>query len=1326
MAAWIPASRLTARSLHPSVWVPPTVNPLPCRPTGNILVGGYAAGASGDEYALARYNSDGSLDTSFSGDGIVTTPFGSGDAYGESLTLQTDGKILVSGYYFSGAANLLSLARYNADGSLDTSFSGDGLLTTSFGGVDNYGFDVAVQSDGAIVVVGRSSAMGTPDVAVARYDSSGNLDTTFSGDGLLTTPIGTGLDNAYSVSVQDDGKLLVAGYSFNGTNNDFALVRYNSNGTLDTSFGGGDGIVTTAVGAGNDAGYSVTVQADGKILVAGLSLIGGNNDFALVRYNSDGTLDTSFGGGDGIATTAVGAGNDGGYSVMVQADGKIVVAGTSNNGSNDDFAVVRYNSDGSLDTGFDSILANTLNGTPTFIENGAAVVLDADVQIFDAELSALDNFSGATLTLARNGGASAQDVFSATVTLSALTQGGNLVVGGTTIGTVTTNSGGTLVLTFNASATNTLVNSAMQQIAYSNSSDTPPASVQIDWTFNDGNTGSQGSGGALSCTGSVTVSITPVNDAPELTGAGMYLTTITEDPTVNNGDLVSAIIARAGGDPITDADAGALEGIAIFSLSNSNGTWQYDIGSGWTDVGTVTVNSSLLLRDSDSLRFVPNADWNGLEMVTFAAWDQTSGTAGAKVDTSAFGGTTAFSVGTAVASFTVTAVNDSPTIAVNTGATFDQGSTDNIITTAMLNEGDPDDSGSGVTYTLDADPVTGRLFLSGVQLAGGGTFTQDDIDSARVTYDHNGVGTAPDSFDFTITDGGENGSTPVSGTFIITISPVDAGVPVVTTSGGATAYAEQASATVIDAALTLVDSDGFGGADPSDQFTGVITITGNYTAGDILGFTDTANIEGNLVGNQLYLSVVSGQTATVAEFEAAFRAVTFYNGSDTPSELDRTVSFSFDDGIESSNVPTKTVQVTAVNDDPVITSDGGGASATVNIMENSTAVTTVISTDVDGGAAIYSISGGTDAAKFAINSSSGVMTFAAAPDYEIPTDADGDNVYEVQVTVSDGAGGSDVQALSVTVTDDNDNEPVITTGQTFSVSEAAANGTSLGIVAATDPDTVGMLQNWTILSGNDDGVFAINAATGELTVADNTNLDFETTSSYTLFLAVYDGPNMSGGESVEINVTDINESVVGPVTDSNAAANTVAEDAIVGTTVGITALATDADGTDTVTYSLSDDAGGLFTIDANTGVITVANALDYETATSHSVTVLATSSDTSTSSQAFTINVTDVNESAVGPVTDSNVAANTVAEDAIVGTTVGITALATDADGTDTVTYSLSDDAGGLFTIDANTGVITVANALDYETATSHRLPFWPPLQTPAPAVRRLPSMLRM
>ena len=186
-----------------------------------------------------------------------------------------------------------------------------------------------------------------------------------------------------------------------------------------------------------------------------------------------------------------------------------------------------------------------------------------------------------------------------------------------------------------------------------------------------------------------------------------------------------------------------------------------------------------------------------------------------------------------------------------------------------------------------------------------------------------------------------------------------------------------------------------------------------------------------------------------------------------------------------------------------------------------------------------------------------------------------------------------------------------------------------------------------------------------------------------------------------------NRGVVGPVSDSNAASNTISESAANGTAVGITALATDADATDTVTYSLTDDAGGRFAIDANTGVVTVADTslLDYETATSHDVTVQALSTDGSTSSQTFTVNLTDdTSEAAVGPVTDNDATANTVSESAANGTAVGVTALATDADATDTVTYSLTDDAGGRFTIDANSGAITVADTslLDYETATSH------------------------
>ncbi|MCJ2129877.1 DUF4347 domain-containing protein, partial [Methylobacterium sp. E-045] len=193
-----------------------------------------------------------------------------------------------------------------------------------------------------------------PFTAAARMAYAGILTAAFGtpGDGIVTTRVGQSSDSGYSVTVQADGRILVAGYSYNDADQDFALVRYNGDGSLDTGFGGGDGIVTTRVGPSSDVGYSVTVQADGRILVAGYSHNGSNYDFALVRYNADGTLDTGFGGGDGIVTTPVGPSSDFGYSVTVQADGRILVAGYSYNGSTGDFALLRYNADGCIDTGF--------------------------------------------------------------------------------------------------------------------------------------------------------------------------------------------------------------------------------------------------------------------------------------------------------------------------------------------------------------------------------------------------------------------------------------------------------------------------------------------------------------------------------------------------------------------------------------------------------------------------------------------------------------------------------------------------------------------------------------------------------------------------------------------------------------------------------------------------------------------------------------------------------------------------------------------------------------------------------------------------------------
>ena len=315
---------------------------------GKIVAVGYSSNGSNFDFALVRYNADLSLDTTFGNNGKVTTAIGSGADVANFAAIQSDGKIVAAGYA-TMANNDFALVRYNADGSPDTTFGTGGKLTTNFGSSHDSATSVAIQSDGKIVAAGYAS-MTNVDFALVRYNADGSPDTTFGTGGKVTTAIGSSDDFVSQVILQSDGKIVAAGWSYNGSKNDFALARYNTNGTPDTSFGTG-GIVTTGFGTINDTAASVAIQSDGKIVAAGRSHNGSNLDFALARYNADGTLDTTF-DGDGKVTTAIGSGNDQIGAVGIQGDGKIVAGGQSHNGINFDFALARYNTDGSLDTTF--------------------------------------------------------------------------------------------------------------------------------------------------------------------------------------------------------------------------------------------------------------------------------------------------------------------------------------------------------------------------------------------------------------------------------------------------------------------------------------------------------------------------------------------------------------------------------------------------------------------------------------------------------------------------------------------------------------------------------------------------------------------------------------------------------------------------------------------------------------------------------------------------------------------------------------------------------------------------------------------------------------
>jgi uncharacterized delta-60 repeat protein len=308
----------------------------------------------------------GDPDPSFDGDGVATVDFSGSDS-AEDLVIQPDGKIVVAGDGTVGQD--FAAARLNLDGSLDTGFGGDGKTTANFGARDN-GYSVALQPDGKVVMAGGMTVGENRNFAIVRLTADGSPDPTFSGDGLRPIDYG-GRDEAEDVLVQPDGQIVVAGSIFGI---EFAVTRLNPDGEIEDGFGT---VSVNFTGTDTDRGYAVALQPDGKVVVAGSATTGTNSDIAVARITADGTLDASF-DGDGRRTIDLGGG-DRAEDVLVQPDGKIVLTGVGL--VNHQIAVVRLNPDGSLDAGFDGDGVASADAGDTGTGNAAALQANGKIVV---------------------------------------------------------------------------------------------------------------------------------------------------------------------------------------------------------------------------------------------------------------------------------------------------------------------------------------------------------------------------------------------------------------------------------------------------------------------------------------------------------------------------------------------------------------------------------------------------------------------------------------------------------------------------------------------------------------------------------------------------------------------------------------------------------------------------------------------------------------------------------------------------------------------------------------------------------------------------------
>ncbi|MBI3650097.1 MAG: hypothetical protein HY231_03530 [Acidobacteria bacterium] len=376
------------------------------QPDGKLVAVGEAFTAtSNTDFAIARYELDGSLDSGFGKGGKISTDFAGNVDIASAVQIQADGKILVAGGAFisSATGNDFALARYDRQGNLDPTFGNGGKVSTDFFQNSDNIRALLIQPDNKILAVGYAFKRPSFDFAIARYNSDGSLDQSFGTGGTVVVDLTLNDDQAWAAKLQADGKIVVAGYATSTLyDQDFALLRFNPDGSFDTQFGN-NGKVITSFALGNDQARALTIQPDGKIVVAGFTIGGMGFDFALARYESNGTLDLSF-GNNGLVKTDFFGRADYATAISLSPKGQIIVVGQAIKPSNFGgyFVMARYRNDGRLDTETSTEAKTVVSFFPdrfASLDEAAAIVIQADGKVVAAGTA--DSPSGPVFAIAR-------------------------------------------------------------------------------------------------------------------------------------------------------------------------------------------------------------------------------------------------------------------------------------------------------------------------------------------------------------------------------------------------------------------------------------------------------------------------------------------------------------------------------------------------------------------------------------------------------------------------------------------------------------------------------------------------------------------------------------------------------------------------------------------------------------------------------------------------------------------------------------------------------------------------------------------------------------